>query len=483
MERPNPLPAALLDTAADAVPDRPALVCGPLRLTWDELAERTRAGAAGLAAAGVTPGDAVAILLPGGPGLVLALLALLRLGAVAVPLDPAFTRAEVAFCVRETGARAVIAGDRPGALPDGVRHLTPRVLAGGGPAPEPPPPQADAVVLFSSGCTGRPKRVPRTHAQLAAEGASIARTLRLTPEDTIVAGTPLWHAYGLGCCLLAALAGGATLGLPEPAPLPLARDAVLRALMAAHAAVLMAVPYGLRVLADAPAATLGNVRLCFTAGNALPRAVFDAFGSRHGVSARQLYGCTETGAATANLDPAPWATVGSVGRPLDGVAVDVVDDVGRSVGGGRVGEIVIRSAAMTAGYAGVLETINREAFHRGRFLTGDRGRFDASGRLIITGRRKRLIDVRGAKVDPIEVEDVLAVHPRVGDVVVLGVPSGVDGEELVKTVVVPDGPCGERELVRYCRERLAAYKVPQIVEFRDEIPRSPLGKVLRKYLV
>ena len=483
---PNAVPTALLEAAADALGAHPALVCGDARLNWAELADRTAAGAARLAGAGVAPGDAVAVLLPGGPDLVLALLALLRRGAVAVPLDPAFTRAEVAFCVGESGARAVIADARGAALaPAGVRRLAPEALARGDRAeePAPPSPDADAVVLFSSGCTGRPKRVPRTHRQLAAEGASVARTLRVTPEDTIVAATPLWHAYGLGSCLLAALAGGAALTLPERAPVPLARKAILRALADAPAAVFATVPYGLRVLAEAPAAELGRIRLCFTAGNALPRAVFDAFARRHGVLARQLYGCTETGAATANLDPDPGASAASVGTPLDGVAVDVVGDDGQPVEAGRIGEIVISSPAMTAGYAGVPDAVNREAFPGRAFLTGDRGRLDAEGRLHLTGRRKLLIDVRGNKVDPIEVEDVLAVHPRVREVVVVGAPSGVDGEELVKTVVVPDGCCGERELVRFCRERLAGYKVPQIVEFRDEIPRSPLGKVLRKYLV
>ena len=111
-----------------------------------------------------------------------------------------------------------------------------------------------------------------------------------------------------------------------------------------------------------------------------------------------------------------------------------------------------------------------------------RGRFDEAGRLVITGRSKLLIDVKGDKVDPIEVEDVLAVHPKVREVVV-GVATDVEGEELIKAVVVADEPCNDRELVRYCRERLANYKAPRLVEFRDEIPRSSLGKVLHKYLV
>jgi long-chain acyl-CoA synthetase len=137
---------------------------------------------------------------------------------------------------------------------------------------------------------------------------------------------------------------------------------------------------------------------------------------------------------------------------------------------------------MTSGYAG-RDPLSREVFADGWYRSNDRGRLDDEGRLHLTARKQLLIDVAGDKVDPIEVEDVLAVHPQVRDVVVVGVPSGMEGEELIKLVVVPDGRCSERALVRFCRERLAAYKVPQVVEFREEIPRSPLGKVLRKYLV
>ena len=117
------------------------------------------------------------------------------------------------------------------------------------------------------------------------------------------------------------------------------------------------------------------------------------------------------------------------------------------------------------------------------FLTNDRGRLDEDGRLYITGRKQLLIDVKGDKVDPLEVEDVLAVHPRVREVVVVGVESGDEGEDIIKAVVVPDGACQERELIRFARERLSNYKTPQMVEFREEIPKSPSGEVLRKYLV
>jgi long-chain acyl-CoA synthetase len=171
-----------------------------------------------------------------------------------------------------------------------------------------------------------------------------------------------------------------------------------------------------------------------------------------------------------------------VGTPIDGVELRIAGEDGESVEGGRIGEVLIRSTAMTPGYTDADE-LNAEAFRDGWFRSGDRGRIDDEGRLFLTGRTKRLIDVRGDKVDPVEVEDVLAVHPKVGEVVVVGVESGVPGEELVKAVVVPAGDCQERELIRYCRERLADYKVPSRVEFREEIPTGPGGKVLRSKLL
>jgi long-chain acyl-CoA synthetase len=208
--------------------------------------------------------------------------------------------------------------------------------------------------------------------------------------------------------------------------------------------------------------------------------VFDAFARAFDVPVRQLYGLTETGCVTVNLDPDPWATAGTVGRALPGVDVAILDAAGGILETGRIGEVALRGPGLTRGYVGVAE----QAFRDGWFLTGDRGRLDEEGRLTLTGRRKLLIDVKGEKVDPIEVEDVLAVHPRVRDVVVVGVPSEIEGESLIKAAVVPvNGSGSERELIRYCRERLANYKVPHAVEFLDEIPRSSLGKVLRKYLV
>jgi long-chain acyl-CoA synthetase len=494
----------MLATAAEDLGDHAALVYGDEQLTWAELADRVARLANGLAATGIRPGDPVALIMRDGPAFVTSFLAIAGLGAIVVPLNPQLKEAELRFCLRDCGVRAVIAaGEKVAACRDIVDEWDTRVpvIAAGaadgntiaveslieGNAPvalTDAGPDDDAVFQYSAGCTGGAKRVPRTQGQLRAEADSFVETIGLTSADVILTTIPLFHSYGMGCCMLAALRSGATLViLEESHPFVLHRDQALEVLERRQVTVLPTVPFILRLLEEAPGgADLSALRLCFSAANALPRPTFDAFDERFGIPVRQLYGSTEAGAVTANLDDDPWATWRSVGRPLDGVEVQVLDAGGSPLGPDRIGEIAIRSPAMTRGYAG-LDRLNRDVFRDGYFLTNDRGRLDAEGRLYITGRKKVLIDVGGDKVDPVEVEDVLAVHPRVREVVVVGVDSGEEGEDRVKAVVVADGACEERELIRFARDRLANYKAPQMVEFRDEIPKSASGEVLRKYLV
>ena len=476
-----------------------ALSCGGEQLSYDDLWDRVGRFAHGLASRGIGRGDRVAVLLPNGPGFVIAFLAVAQLGAVAVPLNPQFKKAELAFYFHDCGVRAVITDETSAAL---CRTIVPRVSPWGDAAeivtsvdalveahsplsPEPPSLDEDVMVQYSSGSSGRPKRVPRTPRQLSAEVDAYVATIGLGAHDTILCSIPLFHTYGLGCCLLAAIRSGATLALlDEPQPFTLMRERALELLERERVTVFPAVPLIFRLLAESGAAAdLSSVRLCVSAGNALPRATFDAFAAAFGVPIRQLYGLTETGAVTVNLDGDPVATAHSVGRPIRDVELAILDGAGNDLGADRIGEVAVRGPGLFRGYAGVDEQLNRVSFRDGWFRTGDRGRLDDDGRLVLTGRSKLLIDVKGDKVDPIEVEDVLAVHPKVREVVVVGVATEIEGEELVKAVVVPDDSCSERELIRYCQERLANYKVPAMVEFWDEIPKSSLGKVLRKYLI
>ena len=493
----------LLYAQAETRPDHTAVVYAGERVSFADLVEQIERLAQGLAEQGVGPGDAVALVLRDDPWFVTAFHAVTALGAIVVPVNPAFKQKELEFSFRNTSVRGVIADERSAGVCERIvagfdspvevittsaahgQALTVDALIERSSRERLPARGADEVFIyqFSSGSTGRPKRVPRTHGQCAAE-AGLYASLGLTADDTIFSAIPLFHTYGMGACLFASAATGATVAiLEEPNPFLLKRQRALELLEQEQATVLPGVPFNFRLLAEAPAkADLSSLRLCFSAGTALPRPSFEAFGEKFGVLVRQLYGSTETGMITANLDDDPVSTFESVGAPVGDVRVEIVDDDGAPLPVGELGEVVVASPAMTDGYSD-MEEVNRLAFRDSRFFTGDLGSLDDQGRLWLKGRKKLLIEVGGYKVDPIEVQDVVAAHPKVEETVVVGVPGKGPGEELVKAVVVPSEDCEDKELIVFCQERLANYKVPRIVEFRDEIPKSPLGKVLRKYLV
>jgi long-chain acyl-CoA synthetase len=339
------------------------------------------------------------------------------------------------------------------------------------------------LYAFSSGSTGRPKLVMRTHGNLRAEADGYA-SIGIGDRDRMFCTVPLFHTYGLGWCLAGCAGTGAALViLEDPNPFLLKRHRAMQAIERERPTIWPGVPFQYRLLADAPnAADLSSIRMAISAGVGLPRETFEAFRDRFGIGVRQNYGCTEAGTLTVNLDPDVDATSDSVGAAVGDVRVAIIDDDGHLLGQGEEGEIMVSSPALTAGYAN-LEVLTAEAFHDGWYLTGDLGVLDEDGRLTITGRKKLLIEAGGYKVDPIEVQDVVEAHPEVFEAIVVGVPGAAPGEEMVKAVVVAHGACDERDIIAFCRERLANYKAPQRVEFRDEIPRNPMGKVLRKYLV
>ncbi|MEA2332440.1 MAG: long-chain acyl-CoA synthetase [Thermoleophilaceae bacterium] len=492
----------LLYESASARPDGVALVYRDERVTHAELADRVERLAAGLADEGIGAGDAVALLLPNDPSFVASYYAISALGAVVVPVNPAFKQDELDFYFRQCSVRAVISDERTAGVCERIvagwdepaqvittsaahgQALTLDMLMERDPAKlERRSPDEPLVYMFSSGSTGRPKRVARTHANLRAE-SEFYPGIGIGPEDRIFCTVPLFHTYGMGCCMLAATRTGAALVmLEDPNPFLLRRQRALELLEQERATVYPGVPFNFRLLAEAPAsADLSSLRLCFSAGTALPRPFFDAFLDKFGVPVRQLYGCTESGTLTVNLDSDPVTTFESVGQPVDGVEVRIEDEEGELAPADTVGEVAVKSPALTSGYSD-LDDLNRQAFRDGFFLSGDLGKVDEDGRLTLTGRKKLLIEVGGYKVDPIEVEDVVLAHPKVGQAVVVGVETKVPGEELIKAVVVPSEDVDERELISFCQQRLANFKVPQVVEFREEIPTSPLGKILRKYLV
>jgi long-chain acyl-CoA synthetase len=204
------------------------------------------------------------------------------------------------------------------------------------------------------------------------------------------------------------------------------------------------------------------------------------FAEKYGRYARQLYGSTETGTISVNVDDDPTLALGSVGLPLPDVRIEIVDDLGAPVGPDVEGEVAIASPAAITCYEGNAEA-TAASFRDGFYLSGDLGRKDARGTLTLTGRKKFLINRGGFKVNPLEVEEAIRTHPRVREVVVLAAPSP-HGDDLVRAVIVTDGPCRPEEIVAHCAPRIADFKIPSRIEFRDALPKSETGKILRSKL-
>ena len=505
----------LLVKAVENYPEHTAIVYDKLRISYAELYAKIVGLSQGLSALGIGQGDRLALILPNCPEFVFSFFAIAKLKAIAVPLNHLFKAEEISYYVSDSNVKAIVTDAKRAKMcreiiaeigqpielivvddeqaatyfydlitfEESSKDESSTAFTG------------EVIYQYSSGSTGRPKRVGRTQENLYHEVSNFTETALVTSSDRILCLVPLYHAHGLGNCLLAALCNGATLvileqvwqrGMPVEIPFVFRRTRVLELIQQEQITILPAVPYIFNTLAETPPETqadLSTLRLCFSAGNFLSKDIFDKFRDRFGVPVRQLYGCTEAGSVSINLDEQPEKTWNSVGVPMNNVEIKIIDDGGRELPNGATGEVAIASQALTTGYHNLPE-LNQQAFRDGMFFTGDLGKIDAEGRLYITGRKKILIDTGGRKVDPIEIEDVLVSHSKIKEAVVVGVKGPFAGE-IVKAVIVLKNAqdCPEQEITSYCKERLAEFKVPKIIEFRDEIPKSPLGKILRKALV
>ena len=485
----------LLRDAVRSSPTAVALVEGDASWTYAELDAVVGRVAAALRAQGIRSGDRVAVMLKNSALFAASALAVWSLGGAVILLTVRARQREIESSIVGFEAAAVIVEDESAAGVSRVVETVARycrvldrsslsTCLGPAPATAPvtagPGARADQVAIyqFSSGTTGRSKQVARTHRQVLAEAEFVRAGMGLSPDDRVLAVAPLYHAYGLADAFLAPLrAGAAIVFMEEFRPLELTQ-----LLVRERITVLPSVPFAFGVLADTPDVGLGSVRVCFSAGAPLDRAIFDRFLARFGIPIRQQYGTTELGAATINRSPDPRTSWDSAGQPLTGVLVEVRDEEGRPLPAGATGEIAVRSPAQSAGYAAASDDAAAPRFRDGWFFTGDLGRIDGEGNVFVSGRKSLVISTATHKVDPSEVEQVLRDHEAVADVVVLGVP-GRYGSELVKAVVVASRPLDAQELRAHASGRIADYKVPTLFEFRPVIPRSPLGKILRAEMV
>jgi malonyl-CoA/methylmalonyl-CoA synthetase len=447
-------------------------------VTTGDLDRASRRVAAGLAGAGLRPGDRILMSAGTSVELVEAHVGALRLGLVVVPANTAYREREIAHLVGDAAPRAAVVDDPDRA--DWIRRAGPDVLmlspdvdldpAAHAPVLDVARPEDPALIGYTSGTTGTPKGAVLSHGNLLASSESVRLAWRWTGDDRLVLALPLFHIHGLGVGLHGTLlAGASAVLLPRFDP-----DAVLDA-VAAHAATLFfGVPTMYARLAGSPRlAELGRLRLCVSGSAPLPPALFDRLADGSGQRVLERYGMTETGMNVSN----PYEgerRPGTVGFPLPGVELRLAED----------GEVHVRGPNVFAGYWGRPDATAAAFTDDGWFKTGDIGEHDPDGYLRLVGRARDLIITGGLNVYPREVEDVLLQHPGVAEVAVAGTPDPEWGELVTAWVVpAPAAPLPpEDELVGFAADRLARFKCPRRVVFVDVLPRNALGKVLRHEL-
>ena len=472
-----------------------------MRITHAELLERTERCARGLIALGLRPGERVALLLENSPEFLISFFAIAACRGVAVPLNLDYKGEDLRFYLGDAAPRCLIvdSAQAPLALQAAATLPHPPLVLVNGPpvagtqaladlARQPPDaafpagsPDDELIYIYTSGSTGRPKCAPRTILQYWWEMDHVIERLRLDRHDTIFCMIPLFHNFGAVHCMLAPIGSGARLVILDNAtPFVLHRMRALRLMERERVTILPGVPFQFSHLAGTSGdIDLSTVRHCYAGAAVLASDVADAFRARFGVPVGVDYGCTEVGGMAIKLHDDGLLEDQSSGRAFPGVRIRILDDAGRDLPPGDVGEVVVASRAMTSGYRGASEE-GSALFRNGYYHTGDLGALDAAGRLFLRGRMKHLIDVVGHKVSPIEIEDVLAAHPAVSAAVVLGIPGSGDGDVQVTAYVAARCDCAPEELLGFCCSRLAGYKVPQSVKFIREVPRDGLGKTLRK---
>jgi long-chain acyl-CoA synthetase len=501
--------AVILRETAAAAPGRPVALYSGGRLSYGELDALSDRLAAGLAAMGVQPGDTVGLQLPNIPQFLIAYFGILKRGAVAVPLNVMLKAPEVAFQLGDCAARVLITwegvladaakgaeaagagllyavGHAAGAA-DGVQPFE-ALLAVPAPAGGYPLASRDladtAAIVYTAGTTGRPKGAMLSHIQLYMNADIPGRLFGVRPDDVVITVLPLFHVFGLSSIVNVCVRFGCTMSLIPRFD----ADTVLAAIERDGATIFEGVPamfIGLLACPDLDRYDVSSLRVAISGGASIPAPVLDAFEEHFGVVVLEGYGMTETASTTTfNLSETD-RRVYSVGKPIWGTQTQIWDSEGRPLPRGRdqVGEVVTRGLHVMKGYLNDPEAT--AAVFTGDWLhTGDLGYLDEDGFLFIVGRQKELIIRGGYNVYPREIEDVLHAHPAVAEAAVLGVPDPRLGEEVMAVVTLrPGASLGSSEVIAYCRERIAAYKYPRVVEFRSELPKNSLGKVLKDQLI
>ncbi|MEH7334436.1 long-chain-fatty-acid--CoA ligase [Neobacillus drentensis] len=489
-----------LKNSAARFPNRTAYTFLNQSKTYAELDKLVDCAASALSAAGVAKGDRVALLLGNCPEFVIAYYGILRAGAVVVPINPAYTAGEISYILSNSQAVGVIAHSwlevtiaplrvkleklKMTIYTDSSENDWPWECLIQEPkeAFESPFIEDDdlAVILYTSGTTGKPKGAMLSHRNMASNVASMSQLTEFTEEDRIIAVLPMFHVFSIATCINIPIACGAAIVIvPKFSP-----TEVINTIRREKATLFAGVPTMFSFLLQVPGATAEDfsaIRACFSGGASIPVELLHRFEEKFNVHVLEGYGLSETAPVTAFNPLRGTRKPGSVGIDIPEVKNKVVDLNGVEVPRGEIGELIVKGPNVMIGYLGMQEATS-SALKDGWFYTGDLARMDDEGYIYIVDRKKDMILVGGYNVYPREVEEVLYQHPAIVETAVIGVPDKEYGEIVKAFVVINDEGITMDDILYFCQDKLAKYKLPKQVEIMKELPKNSTGKILRRAL-
>ncbi len=502
IERPKMPLDQMLSKSAEEFGEKAAIVWNEKEYSFKDLDSMSNKFAHALLEKGVGKGDRICIFMQNSPEFVISHFGIIKAGCITVPLNVMYRRRELVHMVNDSGATVMVTSESnlPYVLevkndlrslkeiivtslnvPEGCLSFY-RFLDNGIDKPTNVRNSDEdvAVICYTSGTTGRAKGAMITHSNFISNISTLSQLWELTDRDRLMMALPMFHVHGLGIAVHGMVYCGYTMILLERFD----AKKVMEGIDKYKCTVFMGVPtmYIKLLELDDCKYDLSSMRL-WTVGSApMPVDAMEKFKERYGFELLERYGMTETAVVIASNPLKGKRKPGSVGLPIPGVEVKIVDDEDNPLPVNEVGEIVVRGPNVMKGYWNRPQE-TEEAFRNGWFHTGDLGKIDEEGYLHIVGRKKEMIISGGFKIFPREVEEVLHTHPKVKEVAVVGIPDPVRGESVKAYIVLKDGTTAtEKELDEFCRNNLAAFKVPRIYEFVSSIPRTPSGKILNRLL-
>ncbi|UCH33280.1 MAG: long-chain fatty acid--CoA ligase [Armatimonadota bacterium] len=503
----------MLDESARRFRHRACLIFRGKRTTYGEFADLTDRYARAMYDIGIRKGDRVAIWALNGPEFVTAYYGNAKLGAISVPINTTFTPEEAHYILSDAGAKAIVAH---AAYEPALHQIWQRLpdLQHGIVIPAEDAPssflrwddlmqqgadalaRADesaldfkergmtrdvAVFLYTSGTTGHPKGAMLTHRNIIWDAEACHRAIPLDRDDVALCVLPMFHSFAELVLMVFPVTIGASVAILErfiPAN-------VLQAIHEHEVTLFCGVPSMFAVMLQVPREQrppITTLKYCVSGGAPLPAKVFQGFKAEFGVPILEGDGPTEC-SPVVSVNPLEGPhKIGSVGLPLPGIQVKIFDEHDREVRTGEIGEIVVKAPSVMLGYHNQREA-TQEALRGGWMHTGDMGRIDEDGYIYIVDRKKDMLICSGMNVYPREVEEVLYQHPAVAEAAVVGMVDELRGEVPVAFIALAEGKSAtEREIISFCRERLARFKVPRKIEFRDQLPKTATGKILKQDL-